>query len=66
MQQLGLNGQLVALYLDMYQAPRAIKLFDAVGSWRVPASGLVPGCPAATFLMGLVSRYFSQGTSRSE
>jgi len=22
--------------------------------------------PAATFLMGLVSRYFSQGTSRSE
>jgi hypothetical protein len=40
---------LVAPMLDMYRAPRQVRIMDTYGELKVPTHGLVPGCPAATF-----------------
>ena len=40
--------------VDMAKAPRRLKILTAVGEWRKPTSGLVPGCPAATRIQSLV------------
>ena len=37
--------------LSMATAPRRIKVLNAVGEWQVPTSGIIPGCPGATFIM---------------
>ncbi len=41
--------------LNMYRAPRMVKMGSTVGEWRYPTHGLVPGCPAATFWMALAT-----------
>ena len=38
----------------MAEAPRQIKVQSVVGLVQVPTHGLVPGCPLATYTMGLV------------
>ena len=40
--------------LNMARAPRRIKVLHAVGEWDDHTSGMLPGCPAATFVMTIV------------
>jgi hypothetical protein len=40
--------------LFMAKSARRIKVFDAIGGSRLPTSGLIPGCPMATFVEGLL------------
>ena len=40
--------------LCMARSRRRIKVLDAIGESRQPTSGLVPGCPMATFVEGLL------------
>ncbi len=47
--------------LDMARGPRRIKVLDVVGSLRQPSSGLIPGCPMATFVMSLLLLRWRQG-----
>ena len=44
---------LVAPMLDMYKAPRQVRIMDTYGELKVPTHGIVPGCPAATFWMAM-------------
>ena len=44
---------LVAPMLDMYKAPRQVRIMDTYGELKVPTHGLVPGCPAARFWMAI-------------
>ena len=48
--------------LDMAAAPRCIKVLQAVGAWRQPTSGMLPGCPAATFIISLLLERWRRGT----
>ncbi len=50
----GLPSQVWRPMLDMSRAPRRLKVMTAVGAWGDPTAGIVPGCPAATFIMSLV------------
>ena len=40
----------------MYRAERAVRISDAVGSPRVPSSGLPAGCPFATIFLAIVTQ----------
>ena len=40
--------------LDMAKAPRRLKVMTAVGEWREPTCGMIPGCPAATRIMSFL------------
>ncbi len=48
--------------LDIATAPSCIKVLQAVGDWREPTSGMLPGGPAATFIMGLLLERWRRGT----
>ena len=49
--------------MDMAMAPRRLKVMTAVGSWRDPSCGLIPGCPAATRVMGLLLERWRRGVA---
>ena len=48
--------------LDMAKVPRRLKVMQAVGEWRQPTSGMLPGCPGATFVMSLLLERWRRGT----
>ena len=51
--------------MDMANAPRRLKVMTAVGEWRDPACGMLPGCPAATRIMCLLlERWVAAGPPR--
>ena len=47
----GMPGRVWKPMMSMATAPRRIKVMRAVGEWQEPTSGMLPGCPGATFLM---------------
>jgi hypothetical protein len=49
--------------VDMAKAPRRLKVLTAVGEWRTPTSGMVPGCPAATGIQSLVLERWRRAVS---
>ncbi len=59
----GLPAEIWRPMLDMARAPRRIKVLQAVGDWRLPTSGMLPGCPGATFVMCLLLERWRRGTS---
>ena len=50
----GLAAEIWRPMLGMARAPRRVKVLKAVGGWRSPTSGMLTGCPGATFVMGLL------------
>ena len=42
--------------LRMFFCERRFKCMDLVGEPRLPAHGLVPGCPSATFVMSILTK----------
>ena len=58
----GLPAEIWRPMLDMARAPRRIKVLQAVGDWRQPNSGMLPGCPGATFVMSLLLVRWRRGT----
>ena len=58
----GLAAEIWRPMLDMARAPRRVKVMQAVGGWRSPTSGMLPGCPGATFVMGLLLERWRRGT----
>ena len=51
--------------VDMASAPRRLKVLTAVGGWRTPTCGLIPGCPTATRIQSLVLERWRRGVSES-
>ena len=47
--------------LDMASAPRRLKVMSAVGEWRIPTCGMIPGCPAATRVKNLLLERWRRG-----
>ncbi len=58
----GLPAEVWRPMLDMAKAPRRLKVMQAVGEWRQPTSGMLPGCPGATFVMSLLLERWRRGT----
>jgi hypothetical protein len=58
----GLPEEVWKPMLDMAPAPRCIKVLNAVGEWWLPTSGMLPGCPGATFCMDLLLERWRRGT----
>ena len=54
LRDMGLPGSLWKPVVAMAKTPRRIKVRSACGKRAVPTHGLVPGCPLATFVMGLM------------
>ena len=50
----GVHPSIGGPMLCMARSRRRIKVLDAIGEARHPTSGLVPGCPMATFMEGLL------------
>ena len=50
----GLPEEVWKPMLDMAKAPRRIKVMQAVGPWWEPLSGMLPGCPGATFVQSFL------------
>ena len=50
----GVHPSIGGPMLCMARSRRRIKVLDAIGEARQPTSGLVPGCPMATFVEGLL------------
>ena len=50
----GLDTNLVGPALDMYRAPKAVRVQQALGETRVPDAGLPAVCPLATFFMAIL------------
>ena len=50
----GLPAEVWKPMLDMAKAPRRIKVMQAVGPWWQPSSGMLPGCPGATFVQSFL------------
>jgi hypothetical protein len=46
---------------DMARAPRRLEVMTAVGDWREPPCGFIPGCPAAAFVVGLLFERWRRG-----
>ena len=59
----GLAPEIGRPMLDMARGPRRIKVLDVVGELRDPESGLVPGCPMATYVMSLLLLRWRQGVA---
>ena len=51
----GIPQQMAALMISIYESPRHIRIDTAVGMRMAPVRGLVPGCPAATDWMTLLT-----------
>ena len=47
--------------MDMAKAPRRLKVLSAVGEWRDPMCGLVPGCATATRIVSFFPRAVAEG-----
>ena len=47
--------------MNMATAPRRLKVMTAVGEWRDPTCGMLPGCPAATRIMALLLERWRRG-----
>jgi hypothetical protein len=47
--------------MGMAKGPRRLKVMTAVGEWRMPTCGLIPGCPAATRTMILLLERWRHG-----
>ena len=60
----GLAAEIWRPMLDMARAPRRVKVLQAVGGWKSPTSGMLPGCPGATFVMGLLLERWRRGTKQ--
>ncbi len=50
----GLHPAIGRPMLNMICGPKRVKVLDIAGQERQPTSGLVPGCPMATFVMELL------------
>ena len=61
----GMPAEVWRPMLDMATAARCIKVLQAVGEWRQPTSGMLPGCPAATFVMSILLERWRRGTKGS-
>ena len=57
----GLPAEVWRPMLDMAKARRRIKVMQAVGGWQQPTSGMLPGCPGATFVMSIVLERWRRG-----
>ena len=58
----GLPAEVWRPMLNMARAPRRLKVMSAVGEWHDPTSGMLPGCPAATFVMSLLLERWRRST----
>ena len=54
MERSGLPQGITGPMMSMAKARRRIKVMNAVGGWQDPTSGMLPGCPGATFIMCFV------------
>ena len=59
----GLLAEVWRPMLDMARARRRIKVMQAVGGWQEPTSGMLPGCPGATFVMSIVLERWRRDTA---
>ena len=59
----GLPAEVWKPMLDMAKAPRRIKVMQAVGPWWLPSSGMLPGCPGATFVQSFLLERWRRFTS---
>ena len=54
LQEMGVAEELWRPMMSMTTGQRCIKVMDAVGQWREPKAGIIPGCPCATMCMALI------------
>ncbi len=58
----GLPAEVWRPTLNMARAPRRLKVLSAAGEWHDPTSGVLPGCPAVTFVMSLLLERWRRST----
>ncbi len=55
LRDMGLPAGLWKPMVAMAKSPRRIKVLNVCGKKDLPSHGMVPGCPLATFSMGMLS-----------